>query len=101
MDSYYPNMSLTVRLSIDDEMQQQIALVQQAYPGLKPSQIIRFGFFNFAKNDPNVQKSFEKMSSSEFTGMIKEFKDNSPIPTMNDEQYQIWWMKNKKELRSK
>lgn len=91
-------MSTTVRLTLDQEMLNKLAEVQYAYPGLKPSQIIRFGFFRFAETDPNVQNT-SKISNESFVNLINDFKQNSPLENTSDNGIQGWWAKAKKKLR--
>ena len=87
--------STTLRISIDKELAEALKIASKRYPGLKPTQLIRMGFFSFldtnqqTKPSQNITEILNDIYGSETTCNFK-----------TQDEFQEWWMKNKNEIRS-
>ena len=85
------NTIQTLRISLDDEMQDALKIAEEDFPGLKPTQIIRTVFLKSLKS-----KTMKVPTSEE---VIKEFDSMEPN-AMSDEDFSDWWAGIKKEIRT-
>jgi hypothetical protein len=120
-------MPQTLRLTIDEKLQNKLDYAQSYFPGLKPSQIIRVVFFRYFESDTSQKNTWRKdksgynwksikqnlsqisyssrpsesiEESSDYFDFILRDKQKSNVTQKEyEDSYESWWNKNKKTLR--
>ena len=97
-------MPTTLRITLDAEMLQELALAENILPGLNPPQIIRVAFKSWIRSR-KISKIKElnavpDLSDEEFDDILNSLSSNpSNLKLGKNSDFGDWWQKNKKSIR--
>lgn len=91
-------MPTTIRLTLNDQLQAGMDVLQQRYPFMKPDEILKLALSKLFAEEKTVNSKTKAAKSFSQT-MEKLYQAPGGIDFADEQAMTDWWMKNKKELR--